>query len=378
MTEQPPGWTSPEPPARPDAPAAPGGPPAAADAPPPDGPLGDAPGYGSAPYGAPAYGSAPYGAPAYGDRAARPLVPFRPLGLGELLDGGVAVLRRHPAPVFAAGGVVALVGAVLQGLTTLLIRGALGDAAQRASEGSTDGVASLLGTTAVAAGANALVGVITGALLTGIVTAVVGRAVFGETTTVRQAWETLRPRLGSLLLVSLVLALAAYGVFFLALGVVLLVVAVAGPVGAVLGVLLVPLGAALAVLLYVRWSLAPAVVVLEKQTVRAALARSRLLARQSFWRIFGILVLTALITVFIGLVIALPLQLIGLESIHLSATPETLSTAKVVQAAIVSALVATLVGPFAAAVRALLYVDRRIRAEGLDVALVAAAASRAG
>ena len=51
-------------------------------------------------------------------------------------------------------------------------------------------------------------------------------------------------------------------------------------------------------------------------------------------------------------------------------------TLKVVLAAVYGGLVVTVVKPFTAGVRALLYVDRRMRAEGLDVQLAAAAAAR--
>ena len=53
-----------------------------------------------------------------------------------------------------------------------------------------------------------------------------------------------------------------------------------------------------------------------------------------------------------------------------------LATRSLVMSAIGGGIAATLVAPFTAGVRALLYVDRRIRAEGLDVSLSAAAASR--
>ena len=349
MTEQPPGWSSPDP-QRSAASAA--GPPTA-----------------SRPAGPPA-AAAPR-------RPVRGVVPLRPLGVGELLDGSVSVVRRYPRPVLAASAAVAVVGAVLQLLVTLSVRASLTDASSAVAAGSSDALTGLLGTAAVATGLNVLVDIVTGAVLTGVMTAVVGRAVMGQTTDVRDAWQALRPRLVPLLLVSFVVALATYGAFFGALGLVALAASVSGGGAAVAAFVLVPLGSVAAVLLYTRWSLAPAVVVLEKQRVVAALHRSSVLVARSFWRVLGVLVLAALIALFVGLVLQLPFQVLGFSPLRGfgSGTVE-LSTGTVVVGAVASALVATVVAPFAAGVRALLYVDRRMRAEGLDVALNAAAAAR--
>ena len=353
MPEQPAGWTTPDP-RNPDA--------AGATAQDP---------------GLPAYAAPPpYPGPAAG-RPPRGVVPLRPLALGELLDGAVAVIRRCPRPVLAASAAVAAVGAVLQLLVTLSVRGPLADASAGTANGSSDALANLAGAAAVATGLDLLIGIVTGALLTGVVTAVVGRAVFGDETGVRQAWDAVRPRLVPLLIVSLVIAVASYGAFFGALGLVALVALASGLAAGLIAVVLVPAGAVLAVLLYVRWSLAPAAVVLEKQSVVAALRRSSLLVSRSFWRLLGILLLAALIAGFVGLVLTLPFQLFGLSPLRgFGGGAPDLSGGSLVLSAVAGALVATVVAPFSAGVRALLYVDRRMRAEGLDVALVAAAAAR--
>ncbi len=55
---------------------------------------------------------------------------------------------------------------------------------------------------------------------------------------------------------------------------------------------------------------------------------------------------------------------------------QSLTTRAVVLSALGTGVASTLVAPFTAGVTALLYVDRRMRAEGLDVALQAAAAER--
>lgn len=352
MTEQPPGWSFPD----------------------PRGPAGPAPAMSAGP-AVPLAPTAPAGPRG---RSARGVIPLRPLGLGELLDGSVTVVRRYPKPVLAASAAVAVVGSVLQLFVTLAVRGSLENASASVATGSSDALPGLLGTAAVATGLNVLVSIVTGAVLAGVVTAVVGRAVFGQSTSVHEAWEVLRPRLLPLVVVSFVVALTTYGAFFGALGVVALVAGASGAAAAVVAVVLVPLGAVVAVGLYVRWSLAPAAVVLEKQRVRGALRRSSVLVARSFWRVLGVLLLAALIVGFVGLVLQLPLQLIGFSPLRgIGSRTVRLPTSTVVTGAVTSALVTTVVAPFTAGVRALLYLDRRMRAEGLDVTLNAAAAEAA-
>ena len=150
-----------------------------------------------------------------------------------------------------------------------------------------------------------------------------------------------------------------------------LAVAALGDAGALVGLLLVPAGLALGVHLYVRWGLAPLAVVLERQGVRAALSRSSVLVRRSWWRVLGVLLLTALVAGAVGQVLQVPFLLLTGNPLEVLTGSDTSSTGFVL-ASLGTMVSAMVVGPFAAAVRGLLYVDRRVRAEGLDVALAAA------
>src|SRR4029077_11107428 len=63
--------------------------------------------------------------------------------------------------------------------------------------------------------------------------------------------------------------------------------------------------------IYYSLSLAPAALVLEKQSVRGALRRSRALVKGSWWRVFGILVLAGISAAIAGAIIHLPFGLAG-------------------------------------------------------------------
>jgi hypothetical protein len=121
----------------------------------------------------------------------------------------------------------------------------------------------------------------------------------------------------------------------------------------------------------VRLSLAPCALVLEKIGVRESLRRSWALVKGDWWRVFGISLLTMVIAGFVTLLIQLPFELLGG-----GLNGDALAARALIFSAIGGIVASTLIQPFSAGVRALLYVDRRMRAEGLDVALAAAATGR--
>jgi hypothetical protein len=92
--------------------------------------------------------------------------------------------------------------------------------------------------------------------------------------------------------------------------------------------------------------------------------------------VFGILLLVLLITTFISGVLQTPFQFSSFTA-GFSGEPVSTSSTDIVLQSVGSAIALTLVMPFSAAVSALLYVDRRMRAEGLDVSLAAASSRRA-
>jgi len=311
----------------------------------------------------------------YGEAtASRRLVPLRPLATGEILDGAVTVTRAFPRTVLAFAAGVAVVSSLLDLLITLTLVGPVSTSSAELTSSSA-AVNELIGSAALATGLNLLVSLVTQAVMVGVMTAVVGRAVFGRQATLREAWHDLRPILARLVGLSLLVSLAVYGSLAVGVGLFVLLAQV-GPAGALLGLPLLAVGAAAAVWLYVRWSLAPAALVLEKQGVRAALRRGSVLARRSFWRLLGILLLALVIALTVSLVLQVPFQLFGHSPFDALSENYQLTTQDAVVGAVSGAFAATLVAPFSAGVRALLYVDRRMRAEGLDVSLVAASRGR--
>ena len=137
---------------------------------------------------------------------------------------------------------------------------------------------------------------------------------------------------------------------------------------AVLGCTLTQIGTPAAVFLYVSWSLAPAVVVLEGAGAWHGLGRSMRLVRGAWWRVLGVLLLTLLVSSVVGAVVGIPFGLLS-RGIDLFDTSHRQDVQDLALASTGVALAGALTIPFTAAVHAVLYLDQRMRVEAFDVAL---------
>jgi hypothetical protein len=212
------------------------------------------------------------------------------------------------------------------------------------------------------------------ALLSGLLIHVVGQAVLGRKPDISETWRATRrrvPALLGLMLLSGLFSLVSTAVL-IGPGVLLLV---NDNIGAGLLLLLLGLLCTLAVALYVSTKIAFAapVIVLEGHGVWAGLRRSFALTRGAavFWRILGISLVAGLLAEFVGALLGFPFSMVGVLVAGL-AGPNSESGQMIVT--FVSHLSALLSGaittPFVAAVTGLLYIDRRMRLEALDVVLL--------
>jgi hypothetical protein len=206
----------------------------------------------------------------------------------------------------------------------------------------------------------------------------VSEAVLGRRMEAAAMWRRARGRLLAALGLS-VLVLVLTVLAFSAVLVPGIVALVAGStaLGAVLLIVGVVAACVLAAVLYVRWSLAAPALMLENASVRTALRRSWQLVRGSSWRVFGILLLAGIIVSIGQAVITVPVGL--LAGLPAAGQPSQYASLPVTFAQLliggVGAIIAGAVFyPFSAAVSALLYIDLRMRREGLDVRLARASA----
>jgi uncharacterized membrane protein len=299
------------------------------------------------------------------------VIPLQPLSVGEILDGAISSLRAHPGTMLGFSALVAVATqVVLVPLTWLL----LGDTnATQVGETATVSDDINLITSSLSAGAvSVVVTAIATLLLTGMLTVVVSRAVLGQTISTAEAWRQARPRLPQLFGVAVLVFLLLVGTAVVTLGIGTLLAVSGAPAGVVfLAFLLgVPAFIVAVAYLYVSLALAPAVVVLERQGVAASLRRSRALVKGAWWRTFGILVLVFFIAQVVSGVVSVPF---GIISFVAGGSDHPYSLLPLLTAAVATIIGAAITWPFTAAASALLYVDRRMRREGLDLELTRAA-----
>jgi hypothetical protein len=305
------------------------------------------------------------------------IIPLRPLGVGELLDGAFTTIRRYPAATLGLAAGVMLVVETIQVLVQyVLLRGVDTSTSVSAngSFSSTSGSGS--GSAAAASIIVVVIGLVAAALLAGMLSTVVSKGVLGRPVSAAEAWAETRPRLLRLIAVTLlvlVISLVAAGLCIVPGIVVLVAVPSTAP-----GVILLVVGGiaafAVAVWVWVGLLFATPIVVFEKQGVWAALNRSRTLIRGGWWRTFGIELLAALISGTISSIIVVPFVIAGGIGNTFGNNPTTqLTFTHLLLTGIGGFLAGTLVRPFTGGMVALLYVDRRMRAEGLDLTLAQAA-----
>ena len=114
-----------------------------------------------------------------------------------------------------------------------------------------------------------------------------------------------------------------------------------------------------------------------------ALRRSWDLTRGSFWRIFGILLLTAIVVGVAGFILELPFDILrgivgggSANPVSLSNAAASASVAGIIVAGIGGIIASAIVRPVSSGVLVMLYLDMRMRKEGLDLALRNAAQNR--
>jgi membrane-anchored glycerophosphoryl diester phosphodiesterase (GDPDase) len=306
------------------------------------------------------------------------VVPLRPLGLGELFDGAVRTMRQNPRVMFGVSAAIMAIAGLLASLGLLVgARRLAGTLASSADGLSRDEVAAAASSGLVTLVVPAVLQALATIVLTGVLILAVSEAVLGRRPSAGEVLRRVRPRVWALLGLSLLTAVL-YLVLLVALaapGAALLLTShpVAGGIAIALAVLVLLV---VTPFLWVRLSFAAPILLLEGLGVGRALVRSWRLTVGSWWRVFGILLLTTLVATVAGGLLSAPFAVVGgvIGSAVGGDAPD--GHAFVVSQLIAnlgSVLSSTVTAPFTAAVTALLYIDLRIRREGLDVALARAA-----
>ncbi len=285
--------------------------------------------------------------PPYAFSAPRPgVIPLRPLGLGEVLDGAFTTIRRYPRPTLGIAAIIVVVQQALSFAANVSVR----NVGLPVSDGT-----SSLPWVAVLTVPGILAFVVDAALtalLAGMITIVVGEAVLGRAQpSLREVWARARPMLWRLVGASILAG----------------ILPVLGLVALIVG----------GVFLWGALALTMPALVLERTTVGGALRRSWALAVPDWWRVFGYRLLATVIATVVASIVVVPGALIASIAVASSGSSSSLAVPALAVIAVFSAVGSVFTQPFLAAVLVLIYVDRRIRAEALDIALIAAVSAPA-
>lgn len=343
------------------------------------GPLpgdGPPPAHGSTPpYGPPPGGYGPQpgpGAPSGFHTAPRPgIIPLRPLGLGELYGGAFAYLRQNPGATLLPSFLVALALQIVQ--LVLQVRLGIGSAPTSLGE-----IRRYLTRTFVVSGVSGLLSLLLVAVLSAVLVTVLRGALIGRRTSLGQAWRAGARRVPGLLGVALLVAVVVvvlggvgYGLAFL------LGAGLRGAVGVLLGVVVGLAVTALLIYVALLLTLAVPAYAMEDIGVVSALRRSAQLVRGQWWRIFGIVMLAALI---VGAVVGVLGFAVGAISTGTALSGggrvvPTPAPAVRIFGVLIGVVVGTVYTPYVSGLVALLYVDQRIRRERFDLQLATSAAA---
>lgn len=316
--------------------------------------------------------------PSFGGYVAPPkpgIIPLRPLGLGEILDGAFQACRKNAAATF---GSAVLVQVVLSILTVALLGGLLLNPEQLENLSNANDSEALGWAASIMGGASvlSLVNVIAVLVLQGVLVIPVARAILNLKTGFGTMWRIARKKIVSLIGLGLLMVVAA--TIILAVFVLLMVLTVVALEEQSIAIVIISVLAllALAAWVSVKLALAPAALILDGTGVFASLGRSWTLVKGNWWRTFGILLLTTVIVQVIASVISTPISMVASLAFTMngSASGPEAALAQTVPALLVTSMITAVFAAiglaFQAAVTSLLYVDLRIRREGFDITLM--------
>jgi hypothetical protein len=320
--------------------------------------------------------------------APRPgIIPLHPLGFGTILGRSFAALRHNPAVLFGfALGVQAIAFIAL-----IVGVGGIGwltfSRLDTLREGTDEFDAVFTGSALITGLATFVLGLLATALQVIVQAVVVGEvshAVVAEKLRISALWRQVRPSLGRLIGYSALLLLAI-GLLVGAVTAAIIAIGVAvHPALAIALTVLVILGAIpLSLWLNTKLLLVPSALILEGATIRGAVARSWVLVRGRFWAALGVIVIISLLFGTIAQFVGLPLSFLstGLTTILApTGEPNAGAVIALVVTGVLTYVITLVIQAVGLVVQStasvLIYIDCRMRREGLDIELLRYVESR--
>jgi hypothetical protein len=264
-------------------------------------------------------------------RSMTPEAPrMRPMTAGDIIDEAIRLYRRHFRMFIIIGAVVLVPLGLLQIVLTLIAQ-----AAGLVAVGLLSFLSSILSFFAYLTVWGASISAASSLLV-------------GEQTNERQAYDQTLGKLGPLVGLALLYAIAV-GLLMLATFFIL------GAVG---------------IYFAVAWIFAYHVLVIEGRGVMAALGRSRDLVRGHWWRVVGIGIVAIIIQIVVVMAFTIPAMFFGAGGLTMDPMADVSAIGAVLNT-IGNTAGTIIAGPILYCVATMLYYDLRMRKEGFDIELAA-------
>ncbi|MFL0388556.1 glycerophosphoryl diester phosphodiesterase membrane domain-containing protein [Curtobacterium sp. 179-B 9B NHS] len=322
--------------------------------------------------------------------AQRPVVPLRPLGLGDVLAGAFTVFRRNARVLLLwsllLSGVLGLLATLASTFGQQSLQARMSSAVEAGGSGAGDVVAGSVTLFLVLSVGLPFLAYLGRAFLVAPVAADTGQRVLGRRASFRGLWALLAGRRWPVLawiLLQLAAGLVLGAVFGgLVVGIAAGLVAGRSGIGGFIGAFfLLALGALVVVAwLATRFAFTVPTIALEGRGVFSAAAQSWRLTRGAFWRTFGIVLLVQVAFGIAGSIASIPLTFgtvlaIGafdpLGQTGAAAGVGVGAVVAIVLGALLSIAVQCVTDVLSASVLTFLALDRRIRTEALDQRIAA-------
>ncbi|MCK2022174.1 hypothetical protein KZC52_04510 [Microbacterium sp. kSW2-24] len=319
------------------------------------------------------------------------IIPLHPMTFGMLLGKAFAALRHNPKVLFGFAVILQLAVLILAALAIGLVLFTTFSRLETVSTASPDFEAIAAGTIAINIIAGILVGlasVAVTAIMQGVIAADVSYATIGKKATLRMLWRRMTPAFWRLVAYSALVVVAVFGLIIVVALILFGIIAggIAGGMGASpetvgLIVLVVVVFFLACIPLYVWLStklmLVPSILVFERARLKDAIVRSWRLIRGRFWVAFGVSFLISFIMGIAMNVVAVPAQLFAQmfgTVLVPTGDPEPSAIIGMILLLLAPQILTLVLQAITLVVQstsaALIYLDSRMRYEGLDQTLV--------
>lgn len=321
--------------------------------------------------------------------ASRPgIIPLHPLTFGTILGRSFAALRQNPRVLLGFALVVQTLAYVVVLGGVLLVMWASFSRLDTLQEGTEAYDTVMAGSIALTAVAGIVLSLAAGALsviVQGIVVVEVTHAAVSEKLSLGALWRQIKPIAWRLLGYSLLVVLAVIALVAAVVLAVIGVAIVAPPAAIALTIAVIVAAIPLTWWLMIKLLLVPAAIIIEHATIPQALSRSWSLTRGRFWPALGIILVISIIFATVAQVVSLPMSFLSLGLTTIIAptgAPEPTAVVGFLAATLLTQVLTLLLQSVAVVVQstatALIYIDCRMRREGLDLDLLAYVERRDG